>query len=125
MSRASRRRHPVSSRPSRSRSPHRLRPRAVVVEAVAPGRAVPVGEVGAELGQVVSLRAEVVEDHVEADGEAEGVRFRNAFVTTPLCCPSRAAFMTGQYGHNNGVLGNFYPDLRQKKHVANDYHGHY
>ncbi|MFN8112631.1 MAG: sulfatase [Solirubrobacterales bacterium] len=48
---------------------------------------------------------------------AEGTSFSDFVVTTPLCCPSRAAFMTGQYGHNNGVLGNFYPDLRQKRQV--------
>lgn len=37
---------------------------------------------------------------------AEGVRFRNAFVTLSLCSPSRAAFLTGQYGHQNGVRRN-------------------
>jgi arylsulfatase A-like enzyme len=35
-----------------------------------------------------------------------GVVFPNHFVATPVCCPSRASFMTGQYGHNNGVLNN-------------------
>ena len=36
----------------------------------------------------------------------EGVRFRNAFVTLSLCGPSRAAFLTGQYNHLNGVRKN-------------------
>jgi len=36
----------------------------------------------------------------------EGVRFRNAFATTPLCSPSRAAILTGQYAHTNGIIDN-------------------
>lgn len=40
---------------------------------------------------------------------AEGVRFRNAFVTLSLCAPSRAAFLTGRYNHLNGVAGNRVP----------------
>lgn len=36
----------------------------------------------------------------------EGVRFRNAFVTQAVCSPSRAAFLTGQYNHRNGVVNN-------------------
>ncbi|MDX1983523.1 MAG: sulfatase [Bryobacteraceae bacterium] len=36
----------------------------------------------------------------------EGALFRNAFATTPLCSPSRACFLTGQYAHKNGITDN-------------------
>lgn len=35
-----------------------------------------------------------------------GVHFDNAFVTTSLCSPSRATFLTGLYAHNHGILDN-------------------
>jgi N-acetylglucosamine-6-sulfatase len=43
---------------------------------------------------------------------AEGIRFRNAFVTLSLCAPSRAVFMTGRYNHLNGVANNqtYFPE---------------
>jgi N-acetylglucosamine-6-sulfatase len=38
-----------------------------------------------------------------------GTTFADAVDSFPLCCPSRATFITGQYAHNHGVGGNFYP----------------
>ena len=39
----------------------------------------------------------------------KGTTFSNNFISYSLCCPSRASFLTGQYAHNNGVLGNIPP----------------
>jgi N-acetylglucosamine-6-sulfatase len=42
-----------------------------------------------------------------------GMSFQNTFVSNPLCCPSRATIMRGQYAHNTGVWFNtniFNPD---------------
>jgi N-acetylglucosamine-6-sulfatase len=46
---------------------------------------------------------------VEAKLEAKGLSFRNAFLSTPVCCPSRATIMTGRYAHNHGVWFNSEP----------------
>ena len=36
----------------------------------------------------------------------EGMRFLNAFATTPLCSPSRASLLTGQYARTHGIIDN-------------------
>jgi arylsulfatase A-like enzyme len=40
---------------------------------------------------------------------AKGTTFDQALVSFPLCCPSRATFLTGQYAHNHGVRDNHPP----------------
>jgi N-acetylglucosamine-6-sulfatase len=47
---------------------------------------------------------------------ARGSSFTHYYASTAQCCPSRAAMLTGQYGHNNGVLSNQdgYPSLIRK-----------
>jgi arylsulfatase A-like enzyme len=36
----------------------------------------------------------------------EGTEFATAVASYPLCCPSRATFLTGQHAHNHGVTSN-------------------
>ena len=45
-----------------------------------------------------------------------GSMFRNSLSVPPLCCPSRAGFLTGEYAQNHGVLTNVsgYSYLRDK-----------
>jgi len=51
-----------------------------------------------------------VMDAVRRDLAARGTTFESFFATFPLCCPSRATFLTGQYAHNHGLLSNDPPN---------------
>jgi N-sulfoglucosamine sulfohydrolase len=49
----------------------------------------------------------------------QGVLFRQAFCAAPTCSASRACLLTGQYAHNNGMLG-----LAHRGFSLRDYHHH-
>ena len=46
-----------------------------------------------------------------------GTEFSRSIVSSPLCCPSRAGLISGQYPHNDGVFDNEpgYPSLTDKR----------
>jgi arylsulfatase A-like enzyme len=48
------------------------------------------------LGYMPTVTAELV---------GKGVRFDNAFVVNPVCCPSRSSILTGRWSHSTGVWG--------------------
>jgi N-acetylglucosamine-6-sulfatase len=52
------------------------------------------------IGMMPKLKSQVI---------GPGTQFRNSFVTTSWCCPSRATLLTGLYSHNHRVLTNSRP----------------
>jgi len=48
----------------------------------------------------------------------EGALFGNAFMTTPLCSPSRASFLTGKYAHTHGITDNVDRSAASKRLVT-------
>jgi len=62
----------------------------------------------------------------------EGAYFKNAFVTTSLCSPSRASILTGQYSHVHTIVDNvagepdglvFFPQYLQKNGYQTSFFG--
>lgn len=50
----------------------------------------------------------------------KGITFNNAFTSSPICCPSRASILSGQYAHNhasinNSVSGGCYGDFWKER----------
>jgi N-acetylglucosamine-6-sulfatase len=58
---------------------------------------------------------------VNKEMKRRGVTMKNFYASFPLCCPSRATMLTGQYAHNHGVLSNREPDGGYG--VFNELHG--
>ncbi len=50
---------------------------------------------------------------------SEGTTFQNAITISPSCCPSRAAYLTGEYPHNNGVYSDNegFPSLKRRRDI--------
>ncbi|MFN2543232.1 MAG: sulfatase [Actinomycetota bacterium] len=69
--------------------------------------------------------------HVKRMLIRHGVRFTNAFVVNPLCCPSRTSILTGKYSHGTDVYKNTPPhggfaSFNDKSTIATWLHGaHY
>ncbi len=47
-----------------------------------------------------------LQSQIFGDPGSHWLWFPHAFLNTPLCCPSRATILTGQYSHHTGVRGN-------------------
>ncbi len=58
---------------------------------------------------------------VRKEMKRKGVTMKRFYANFPLCCPSRATMLTGQYAHNHGVLSNSQPDGGYG--VFNELHG--
>jgi N-acetylglucosamine-6-sulfatase len=85
------------------------RPNFVLIQAddqtAATMNAIAIGEEGKN-GK--SKEARVMPNTLDLIG-ARGVTFNNYYASTPLCSPSRATLMSGQYAHTNGLPRNSGP----------------
>jgi N-acetylglucosamine-6-sulfatase len=80
---------------------------------------VPSGRTDSPVPEPLNVLVIMTDDQTEADMLAlpktrallggRGTTFANSFASYPLCCPSRATLLTGQYPHNHGVRANAPP----------------
>ena len=85
------------------------------------GRALvlPAGSTAAPVDPRPNIVVVMTDDQTVADLEAmprvqqllgaAGVTFDRSYVSFPVCCPSRATYLSGQYAHNHHVLGLYPP----------------
>jgi len=57
-------------------------------------------------GATHSPSAAAIMPRTRAELADHGIEFTQAFMTTPLCCPSRSSILSGQYSHRTGVYKN-------------------
>lgn len=79
----------------------------------------PSGRTDSPASEPLNVLVIMTDDQTEADMAAlpktralladRGTTFVNSFASYPLCCPSRATLLTGQYPHNHGVRANAPP----------------
>jgi N-acetylglucosamine-6-sulfatase len=79
----------------------------------------PPGRTDSPLPEPLNVLVIMTDDQTEADMVAlpktrallgdRGTTFVRSFASYPLCCPSRATLLTGQYPHNHGVRANAPP----------------
>jgi N-acetylglucosamine-6-sulfatase len=76
-----------------------------------------------ELSRMPTVKQELI---------GKGVRFNDAFVVNPLCCPSRTTILTGKYSHGTDIYGNspphggfetFHADGEESSTIATWLHG--
>ena len=72
----------------------------------APGQAKPKPNILVVMTDDQTVESLRVMQSVQSLLAREGTTFDSSFASFPLCCPSRATFVTGQYGHNHTVMGN-------------------